>query len=274
MVKPASASRSLTGRLKRGPFHSEPPTGIDPVTSFLPRTRSTTELGGQRVRTLPAFFGTVKSRCTFVADDTKSAKRGTSGCQLRRHSVTHITDDPWVGNLRGARGCPGRNLQRPRMPFGGHPRPGFPGHEQAHQSHRSPPGRPLPGTNRRPRHRVGTPPRNRCRRSIVARWILGCNGKHRGGQPVTCTVPRCIARVAATGGEAEVMQDSGEHPHPGCPPSRCGSRHRASGRMDLPAPAWLCSARDPSAFHRQPQELRPGTPPAASSTCQRRSGSR
>src|SRR6478672_18172 len=39
-------------RLDAGP-HPEPPTGIDPVTSFLPRTRSTTELGGQRVNTLP-----------------------------------------------------------------------------------------------------------------------------------------------------------------------------------------------------------------------------
>lgn len=40
-----------------GPPIREPPTGIDPVTSFLPRTRSTTELGGQQQKTLP-----VKSR--------------------------------------------------------------------------------------------------------------------------------------------------------------------------------------------------------------------
>ena len=39
----------------------EPPTGIDPVTSFLPRTRSTTELGGQRENTLPAVLQEAKS---------------------------------------------------------------------------------------------------------------------------------------------------------------------------------------------------------------------
>ena len=39
----------------------EPPTGIDPVTSFLPRTRSTTELGGQRENTLPADLPDAKS---------------------------------------------------------------------------------------------------------------------------------------------------------------------------------------------------------------------
>ena len=47
-------------RLDTGP-HPEPPTGIDPVTSFLPRTRSTTELGGQRVNTLPEDLPTNKS---------------------------------------------------------------------------------------------------------------------------------------------------------------------------------------------------------------------
>ena len=90
MVKPASASRSLSGRITRGPFHSEPPTGIDPVTSFLPRTRSTTELGGQRVRTLPAIFGTVKSMGTFVSDDTKVPEYWPTECRIQPWAVTRI----------------------------------------------------------------------------------------------------------------------------------------------------------------------------------------
>src|SRR6476660_1047348 len=53
--------KPVQDRLDTGP-HSEPPTGIDPVTSFLPRTRSTTELGGQRVNTLPEVFALNKSR--------------------------------------------------------------------------------------------------------------------------------------------------------------------------------------------------------------------
>lgn len=52
--------KPVKNRLDTGP-HSEPPTGIDPVTSFLPRTRSTTELGGQRVNTLPDDFAGNKS---------------------------------------------------------------------------------------------------------------------------------------------------------------------------------------------------------------------
>src|SRR4051812_40848523 len=50
MERPAAASPGH----RRGLRHSEPPTGIDPVTSVLPRLRSTTELGGQRGNTLPA----------------------------------------------------------------------------------------------------------------------------------------------------------------------------------------------------------------------------
>ena len=41
--------------------HSEPPAGIDPATSFLPRTRSTTELRGQQVNTLHRFLRFAKS---------------------------------------------------------------------------------------------------------------------------------------------------------------------------------------------------------------------
>src|SRR6476620_2301777 len=52
--------KPVKNRLDTGP-HSEPPTGIDPVTSFLPRTRSTTELGGQQVNTLPEDFTLNKS---------------------------------------------------------------------------------------------------------------------------------------------------------------------------------------------------------------------
>src|SRR6478735_9607059 len=55
-----TCAKPVKNRLDTGP-HSEPPTGIDPVTSFLPRTRSTTELGGQRVNTLPEDFRTNKS---------------------------------------------------------------------------------------------------------------------------------------------------------------------------------------------------------------------
>ena len=62
------------------------------MTSFLPRTRSTTELGGQRVRTLPAIFGAVKSGWHFVIDRTKSIENSTSGCHSRRNAVTQITE--------------------------------------------------------------------------------------------------------------------------------------------------------------------------------------
>ena len=62
-------------RLDTGP-HSEPPTGIDPVTSFLPRTRSTTELGGQRVNTLPEDFATNKSAAQRSPDPEKARESG------------------------------------------------------------------------------------------------------------------------------------------------------------------------------------------------------
>ena len=61
-------------RLDTGP-HSEPPTGIDPVTSFLPRTRSTTELGGQRVNTLPEDSAPNKSAAEQVREAGKSAEK-------------------------------------------------------------------------------------------------------------------------------------------------------------------------------------------------------
>ena len=73
-------------RLDTGP-HSEPPTGIDPVTSFLPRTRSTTELGGQRVNTRPEDFALNNSAAERGLQGRKSPElqapgglQATSGC--------------------------------------------------------------------------------------------------------------------------------------------------------------------------------------------------
>ncbi len=60
------------------------------MTSFLPRTRSTTELGGQRVRTLPAILNPVKSGYVFVIDGTKPVEYSLSGPHSRRLWVTGI----------------------------------------------------------------------------------------------------------------------------------------------------------------------------------------
>ena len=79
-------------RLDTGP-HSEPPTGIDPVTSFLPRTRSTTELGGQRVNTLPEDLALNKS----------AAEEGS--CGLKTPEI-----QAWIG-LRAPFGGPFRAFQ-------------------------------------------------------------------------------------------------------------------------------------------------------------------
>ena len=179
MVKPASASRSLAGRLKRGPFHSEPPTGIDPVTSFLPRTRSTTELGGQRVRTLPAFFGTVKSRCTFVADDTKSAKLGTSDAQLRRYSVT------WIMKVVLARQGP-RSRRARTGNFGGHRMP----LSWERWRPRTPPTRTSSSAPAGPAEAFSTPGTTiRGRRDLAARLAPQLLGDGPGPQPAW-TTPR------------------------------------------------------------------------------------
>ncbi len=61
------SSRHLGSNEKRGNLepdclsYFEPPAGIDPATSFLPRTRSTTELRGQQVNTLHRFLRFAKS---------------------------------------------------------------------------------------------------------------------------------------------------------------------------------------------------------------------
>src|SRR4029453_3635674 len=83
MSYPATNEKNLCqagqNRLDTGP-HSEPPTGIDPVTSFLPRTRSTTELGGQRVNTLPEDSAPNKSAAGQVPEGGKPAgKPGNPG---------------------------------------------------------------------------------------------------------------------------------------------------------------------------------------------------
>src|SRR3954464_15281080 len=73
-----TCAQPVKNRLDTGP-HSEPPTGIDPVTSFLPRTRSTTELGGQRVNTLPEDPPTNKSAPARRRSRRKRRKSGLSG---------------------------------------------------------------------------------------------------------------------------------------------------------------------------------------------------
>ena len=61
------SGRNFWGNEKRDNLQSdclsyfEPPAGIDPATSFLPRTRSTTELRGQQVNTLHRFLRFAKS---------------------------------------------------------------------------------------------------------------------------------------------------------------------------------------------------------------------
>jgi hypothetical protein len=72
-----TCTKPVKNRLDTGP-HPEPPTGIDPVTSFLPRTRSTTELGGQRVNTLPEDFATNKS----ASGQVKGRRNSCIGAQL------------------------------------------------------------------------------------------------------------------------------------------------------------------------------------------------
>src|SRR5450830_424221 len=74
--------KPVKNRLDAGP-HSEPPTGIDPVTSFLPRTRSTTELGGQRVNTLPEVSAPNKSARPPVLHPRKP--RDDGDCRGFRH---------------------------------------------------------------------------------------------------------------------------------------------------------------------------------------------
>ena len=73
-----TCAKPVKNRLDTGP-HSEPPTGIDPVTSFLPRTRSTTELGGQRVNTLPEDSPTNKSAAGRRRTGRKQRKSGLPG---------------------------------------------------------------------------------------------------------------------------------------------------------------------------------------------------
>ena len=94
----------------------EPPTGIDPVTSFLPRTRSTTELGGQRENTLPA-----------LAPDAKSAAGQSPGWRKLRTASPLFApaNGPESASIQGIAGGGRRPMTSlTPAPAAGHPPPG------------------------------------------------------------------------------------------------------------------------------------------------------